>query len=220
MKGKFNTKGNISLELSTKQVINKHWLLVVFSSVQVSSVQSLSRVQLFVTPWTAARQTSLSITNSWSLPKPMSIESVMPSSHLILCHPLLLLHPIPPSIRVFSNESTLRMRWPKYSSFSFSISPSTEHPGLISFRMDWLDLFAVKGTLKSLLQHHSSKASILRRSAFFTVQLSLPYMTTGKTIALSSVQLSSVAQSCLTLCDPMNHSTPGLPVHHQLLEST
>ena len=113
----------------------------------------------------------------------MSIKSVMPSSHLITCHPLLLLPPIRPSIRIFSNESTLRMRWPKYSSFSFSISPSTEHPGLISFRMDWLDLFAVKGTLKSLLQHHSSKASILRCSAFFTVQLSLPYMTTGKTIA-------------------------------------
>ena len=114
----------------------------------------------------------MSITNSRSLPKLMSIESVMPSSHLILCHPLLLLPPIPPSIRVFSNESTLQMRWPKYSSFSFSISPSNEHPGLISFRMDWLDLLAVQGTLKSLLQHHSSKVSILRRSAFFTVQLS------------------------------------------------
>ena len=115
----------------------------------------------------------------------MSIESVMPSSHLILCHPLLLLPPIPPSIRVFSNESTLRMRWPKYWSFSFNISPSNEHPGLVSFRMDWLDLLAVQGTLKSLLQHHRSKASILRRSAFFTVQLSHPYMTTGKTIALT-----------------------------------
>ena len=115
----------------------------------------------------------------------MSIESVMPSSHLILCHPLLLLSPIPPSIRVFSNESTLRMRWPKYWSFSFSISPSKEHPGLISSRMDWLDLPAVRGTLKSLLQQHSSKASILRPSAFFTVQLSHPYMTTGKTIALT-----------------------------------
>ena len=114
-----------------------------------------------------------------------SIKSVMPSSHLILCRPLLLLPPIPPSIRVFSNESTLRMRWPKYWSFSFSISPSKEHPGLISFRMDWLDLLAVQGTLKSLLQHHSSKASILRCSAFFTVQLSHPYMTTGKTIALT-----------------------------------
>ena len=151
-----------------------------------------------------------------------SIESVMPSSHLILCHPLLLLPSILPSIRVFSNESTLRMGWPKYWSFSFSISPSKEHPGLISFRMDWLDLRAVQGTLKSLLQHHSSKASILRHSAFFTVQLSHPYMTTGKTIALyfSSVQFSSVAQSCPTLWDPMNYSTPGLPVHHQLPEFT
>ena len=136
-----------------------------------SSVQSLSLVQLFATPWIAARQASLSITNSWSLLKPMSIESVMPSNHLILCCPLLFLPPIPPSIRVFSNESTLCMRWPKYWSFSFSISPSNEHP-MISFRMDWLDLFAVQGTLKSLLQHHSSKASILRCSAFFTVKLS------------------------------------------------
>ena len=127
----------------------------------------------------------MSITNSWSLPKLMSIESMMPSRHLILCHPLLLLPPIPPIIRVFSNESTLRMRWPKYWSFHFSISPSNEHPGLISFRMDWLDLLEVQGTLKSLLQHHSSKASLLRHSAFFTVQLSHPYMTTGKTIALT-----------------------------------
>ena len=124
-------------------------------------------------------------TNSWSSLKLMSIESVMPSSHLILCRPLLLLPPIPPSIRVFSNESTLRMRWPKYWSFSFSFSPSKEHPGLTSFRMDWLDLLEVQGTLKSLLQHHSSKASILWRSAFFTVQLTHPYMTTGKTIALT-----------------------------------
>ena len=149
------------------------------------SVQSLSRVRLFATPWIAAHQASLSITNSRSLPNLTSIESVMPSSHLILCHPLLLVPPVPPSIRVFSNESTLHMRWPKYWSFSFSISPSNEHPGLISFRMDWLDLLAVQGTLKSLLQHHSSKASILRHSAFFTVQLSHPYMTTGKTIALT-----------------------------------
>ena len=149
------------------------------------SFQSLSHVQLFVTPWIAARQASLSITNSWSLLKLMSIELVLPSSHLILCHPLLLLPPIPPSIRIFSNESTLRIRWPKYWSFSFSISPSNEHSGLISFRMDWLDLLAVQGTLKSLLQHHSSKASILQRSAFFTVQLSHPCMTTGKTIALT-----------------------------------
>ena len=131
-----------------------------------SSVQSLSHIRLFVTPWIAARQASLSITNSRSLFKLMPIESVMPSSHLILCRPLLL-PPIPPSIRVFSNESTLPMRWPKYWSFSFSISPSKEHPGLISFRMDWLDLLAVQGTLKSLLQHHSSKASIFRRSASY-----------------------------------------------------
>ena len=144
---------------------------------QFSSVQSLSRVRLFVTPWITAHQASLSITNSWSSPGLTSIESVMPYSHLTLCRPLLLLPPIPHSIRVFSNESTLRMRWPKYWSFSFSISPSNEHPGLISFRMDWLDLLAVQGTLKSLLQHHSSKALILQCSAFFTVQLSHPYMT-------------------------------------------
>ena len=154
-----------------------------------SSVQSLSCVQLFATPWIAAHQASLSITNTRSLPKPMSIELVMPSSHLILCRPLLLLPPIPPSIRVFSNESTLRMKWPKYWSFSFNIclSPSSEHPGLISFRMDWLDLLAVQGTLKNLIQHHNSKASILRRSAFFTVQLSHPYTTTAKTIALMEI---------------------------------
>ena len=150
-----------------------------------SSVQLLSCVQLFATPWTAARQAFLSITNSRSPPKPMCIESVMPTNHLILCRPLLLLPPIPPSIRVFSSESALRIRWPKYWSFSFSISPFNEHPGLISFRMDWLDLLAVQGTLKSLLQHHSSKASILRLSAFFMVQPSLSYMTTGKTIALT-----------------------------------
>src|SRR5574342_716092 len=133
----------------------------------------------------AARQASLSITNFWSSLRLTSIESVMPSSHLILCRPLLLLPPIPPSIRVFSSESTLRMRWPKYWSFSFSSIPSKEIPGLISFTMDWLDLLAVQGTLKSLLQHHSSKESILRRSAFFTVQLSHPYVTTGKTITLT-----------------------------------
>ena len=150
-----------------------------------SSVQSLSGVQLFATPWTTAHQASLFITNSWSSLKLTSIESVMPSSHLILCRPLLLLPPNPPSIRVFSNESTLRMRWPKYWSFSFSIIPSKEIPGLISFRMDWLDLLAVQGTLKSLLEHHSSKASILQCSALFTVQFSHPYMTTGKTIALT-----------------------------------
>ena len=135
--------------------------------------------------WNAARQASLYVTNSQILPKLMSIESMMPSNHLILCHPLLLLPPIPPSIRVFSNESTLHIRWPKYWSFSLSISPSNEHPGLISFRTDWLDLHAVQGTPKSLLQHHSSKASILRCSAFFIVQLSHPYMTTGETIALT-----------------------------------
>ena len=152
---------------------------------EFSSVQSLSRVQLFATPWTAALQTSLSITNSRSPPKPMPIELVMPSNHLILCHPLLLLPSIFPIIRVFSNESALCIRWPKYWSFSFNIGPSDEHPGLISFRMDWLDLLAVQGILKSLLQHQSSKASILQCSAFFTVQLSHLCMTTGKTIALT-----------------------------------
>ena len=150
-----------------------------------SSVQLLSHVQLFATSWTAAHQISLSITNSWSLLKLMPIQLVMPSSHLILCHPLLLLPPIFSSIRVFSNESALRIRWPEYWSFSFNISLSNEHPGLISFWMDWLDLLAVQGTLKSLLQNHTSKASILQCSAFFTVRLSHPYMTTGKTIALT-----------------------------------
>ena len=144
---------------------------------QFSSIRSLNHVRLFATPWTEARQASLSITNSWSSPKPMSIESVMPSNHLIFCRPLLLLPSIFPSIRVFSNESVLRISWPKYWSFSFNISPSNEHPGLVSFRMDWLDLLAVQGTLKSLLQHHSSEASVLRCSAFFTVQLSHPYPT-------------------------------------------
>ena len=143
-------------------------------------VQLLSCVRLFATPWTAACQPSLSITNSRSLLKLMSTESVMPSNHLILCHSLLLLPSIIPSIRVFSNELVLHIRWPKYWSFSFSISPSNEYSGLISFRMDWFDLLAVQGTLKSLLQHHSSKASILWRSAFFIVQLSHPCMTTGK----------------------------------------
>ena len=145
----------------------------------------LRHVRLFATPRTAAHQASLSITNSWSLLKCMSIESVMPSSHLILCCPLLLLPSVFPNIRVFSNESVLPIRWPKYWSFSFSISTSNEYSGLISFRMDWLDLFAVQGNLKTLLQHHSSKASVLQRSAFFTVQLSHPYMTTGKTIDLT-----------------------------------
>ena len=150
---------------------------------EFSSVQSLSHVWLFATPWTAACQASQSITNSWSLLKFMSIKSVMPSNHLILC--LLLLPSIFPSIRVFSNESALRIRWPKYWSLSFSTRPSNEYSGLISFRIDWLDLLAVQGTLKGLLQHHSSKASILQPSAFFIVQLSHQYMTTGKTIALT-----------------------------------
>ena len=153
------------------------------SSVHFSSVTQ--SCPTLCDPMNRSTQASLSIINSQSSPKLMCIESVMPSSHLILCCPLLLLPPIPPSIRVFSNESTLGMRWPKYWSFSISITPSNEHPGLISFRMDWLDLLAVHGTLKSLLQHHSSKASILRRSAFFTVQISHPYLTTGKTIALT-----------------------------------
>ena len=155
------------------------WLKLV-PSVYLSIQFSHSVMSDSVTPWTTACQASLSITNCQSLPKPMSIESVMPSNHLILCHPLLLLPSIPPSIRVFSSESALRIRWPKDWSFSFNISPSNEHPGLISFRPDWLDLLAVQGTCKSLLQHHSSKASILLHSAFFIVQLSHPYMTIGK----------------------------------------
>ena len=154
-------------------------------SIQFSSVHLLSRVRLFAIPWTAARQASLSITNSQSSLKFTSIKSVMPSSHLILCRPLLLPPSIFPSIRVFSNESVLRIRWPKYWSFSFSISPSNEYLGLISFRMDQLDLLAVQGTLKSLLQYHSSKASLLWRYTFFIVQLSHPYVTTRKTIALT-----------------------------------
>ena len=176
----FHSKGSSRLGLSPcflhcRQILY-HWA--------TSSVQSFSRVWPFMTPWTAAHQASLSITNSRISPKSMSIKSVMPSNHLILCHSLLLLPSIFPSIRVFSNESALHIRWPKYWSFSFNISPTNEHLGLSSFRMDWLDLLTVQGTLKSLLQHHSSKASILRHSAFFIVQLSYPYMTTGKTIAL------------------------------------
>ena len=151
----------------------------------IISVQLLSSVRLFVTPWTTARQASLSITNSRSLLKCISIESVMPSNHFILCRSLLLLPSVFPSIRVFSNESALCIRWPKYWSFSFSIRTYNEYSGLISFRMDWLDLLAVQGSLKSLLQHHSSKASILQHSAFFVVQISHPYMTTGKTVALT-----------------------------------
>ena len=173
------------MQLSNKTDIRNYISLLLirifFSSVQFSrSVLSGS-----ATPWIAARQASLCITSSCSSPRLTSIESAMPSSHLILCRPLLLLPSVPPSIRVFSNQSTLRMRWPKYWSFSFSIIPFKEIPGMISFRMDCLDLLAVQGTLKSLLQHHSSKASILRCSAFFTVQFSHPYMTTGKTIALT-----------------------------------
>ena len=151
----------------------------------ISSIQSLNSVRLFGTPWTAACQAFLSITNSWSSPKPMSSELVMPSNHLLLCYPLLLLPSIFPSIRVFSNESVLHIKWPKHWSFNFSISPSNEYSGLISFRMDWFDLLAVQGTLKSLLQHHSSKALVLQCSAFFIVQLSHLNITTGKTIALT-----------------------------------
>ena len=155
----------------------------------ISSVQSLCHVLLFVTTWTATRQASLFINNSWSLLKLMSIELVMPSNHLIPCWPLLLPPLMSPSFRVFSNESALHIRWPKHRSFSFSISPSNEYSGLIFFRVDWLDLFAVQGTLKSLLQHHSSKASVLQHSAFLIVQLSHPHMTIGKTIALTMTDL-------------------------------
>ena len=163
----------------------------------ISSVQLLSHVSLLATLWTAALQASLSITNSGSLLRLMSIESVMPSNHLILCCPLLLSPSIFPSIRVFSNESVLHIRWPKYQSLSFNISPSNEHLGLISFRIHGLDLLAVQGTLKSLLQHHSSKASILRLSAFFIVQLSHPFMTTGRTIALTRWTLVGKVMSLL-----------------------
>ena len=155
----------------------------------MDSVQSLSCVQFFATPWTAACQAFLSIINSWSLLKLMSIESLMPSNHLILCRPLLLLPPVSPSIRVFSNESVLHIRWPKYWSFSFNNSPFNEYSGLISLRIDWLDLLAVQGTLRSLLQNHSLKASILQRSAFFMVH---PYMTVGKTIALTNGKVMSL----------------------------
>ena len=167
--------------------------------VTFSSVQSFSHVWLFVTPWTTACQASLSFIISQSLLKVISIESVMPSNHLILCHPLLLLPSIPPSIRVFSDESTLRMRWPKHWSFSFSISPSNEYSGLISFRMGWLDLLAVQGVLKSLL-HHSSKASVLLCSACFIVQLSHPYITTGKTMALTRRTFVNRVMSLLLIC--------------------
>ena len=164
------------LQISKEYLVNNEWMFCCYSVTQ-------SCLTLYH-PWTAAHQAFLSFTISWSLLKLMSIEFIMPSNHLILCHPLLL-PSIFPSIRVFPNESVLHIRWPKYWSFSFSISPSNEYSGLISFRMDWFDLLSVQGTLKSLLQHHSSKASILQRSAFFIVQLSHPYMTTGKTIALT-----------------------------------
>ena len=170
-------------------------------SVHFSSVQSLSHVRLFATPWTAAHQANLFVTNSGSLFKLMSMESVMPSNHLILCHPLLLTPSIFPSIRVFSNESALRIRWPKYWSFSFSISPSNEHSGLISFRMDWLDLLAVHGTLKSLLQHHSSKASILQHSTIETV-------TGRKARGLQMEEISCKCQTFLSLLSEMaTHSS-------------
>ena len=176
---------------------------------QFSSIQSLSRVRLFTTPQSAACQASLSITNSRSSPE-STCKSVMPSNHLILYCPLLFLPSIFPSIRVFSNESVLRIRWPKYWSFSFNISPSNEHSGLISFRTDWLDLLAVHGTLKSLLQHHNSKASILRHSAFFTVQLSHPYVTTGKTIALTRRTFVGKVMSLLfNMLSRVGHNFPS-----------
>ena len=182
--------GNLGFEFSkvfyiSKFYISKYILKILPPQYSLSVQFSCSVVSNSAIPWTAAHQASLSITNSGSLPKPMSIESVMPSNHLILCRPLLLLPSVFPSIRVFCNESALRIKWPKYWSFSFNISPSNEHPGLISFMMEWLDLLAVQGTLKSLLQHHCSKASILRHSAFLIVQLSHPYMTTGKTMVLT-----------------------------------
>ena len=170
------------------------------NNVRVNSVQLLSRVRLFVTPWIAAHQASLSITNCQSLLKLMSIESVMPSNHLILCCPLLLPPSIFPSIRVFSNEPVLCIRWPKYWSFSLSISPSNEHSGLISFRMDWLDLLAVQGMLKSLLQHHSSKTSIPQHLAFFIVQLSHPCMTTGKIMSLTRCTFLTKLCLCFLIC--------------------
>ena len=178
-------------------LIQPHFRLPTIEVSIVLSPVQLSHIRLFATPWTAARQATLSITNSQSLFKLMSIESVMPSNHLILCQPLLLLPSIFPSIKVYSNGSVLLIRWPKYWSFSFSISPSNEYSGLISFRMDWLDLLAVQGTLKSLLQHHSSKASVVQCSAFFMVQLSHPYVITGKTVALTIWTFVSKVMSLL-----------------------
>ena len=205
------------------------------SPLSLSSAQSLSCVRLFETPWTAARQASLSITNSWNLLKLTSIESVMPSNLLIFCRPLLLPPTIFPSMRVFSNESALCIRWPKYWSCSFSIRPSNEYSGLISFKMDWLDLLAVQGTLKSLLQHHSSKASILLCSAFIMVQLSHPYMTTGKTIALTrwafvgkvmSLLFNMLPRCVITFLPRSKHlliswpqSPPALNLHAEILNS-
>ena len=183
------------------------------SHIVVAVVRLLSQVQLFATPRTAASQASLFFTISQNLLKLMSIESVMSSNHLILCYPLLLLSSIFPSISVFSNESALPIRWPKYWSFSFSIGSSNEYSGLISFRIDRLNFLAIQGILKSLLQHHSSKASILRHSAFFMVQLSHPYMTTGKTIALTAAAAAAKSlQSCPTLCDTRDGSPSGSPV--------
>ena len=179
------TKVCIVIAMVSPVVMNGFDSWTIKKRFQFSSVESLSHVRPFVTPWIAVHQVSLTVTNSQSLLKLMSIESVMPYNHLILCHPLLLLPSIIPSIRVFSNESVFRIRWPKYWSFSFSISPSNEYSGLISLRIDWLDLHAVQGTLKSLLQHHSSKASILQCSAFFIVQQSHSYVTTGKAIILT-----------------------------------
>ena len=166
----------------------------------ISSVQSLSHVWLFAIPWTTAHQASLSITNCQSLSKLISTELVMSSNHLILCHSLLLLPSVFPNIKVFSNEATLRIRWSKYWSFSFNVSPSNEHPGLICFRMGWLDLLAVQGTHKSLLQHHSSKASILQCSAFFIVQSSYPYMTTRKTVTLTRWTFADKIMSRFLIC--------------------
>ena len=196
------------------------WVAISFSNVWKWKVKakSLSRVRLFATPWTAAHQIPLSITSSQSLLKLMSMESVMPSNHLMLCRPLLLPPSNFPSIRVFSNESLLPIRWPKYWSYSFSISSFNKYSGLISFRMDWLDLLAVQGTHRSLLKHHSSKASILQLSAFFIFQLSHSYVTTGNMIALTLVQFSRSVVS--DICNPKDFSTLGLPVLHQLPEVT
>ena len=192
---KYKTHSSLSIYLHLNSTS-----FFLFNSVQFSSVQSLSCVWLFATPWTAACQSPLSITNSRSLLKLMSITLVMSSNHLILCHPLLLLLSVFPSIRGFSIKSFLCIRWPNYLSFSFSIIKSNEYSGLISFRMDWFDLLAVQGTLKSLLQQHSSKASILQCSAFFIVQLSLPYMTTGKTIVLTRWTFVGKVSLCFIIC--------------------